>query len=40
MATYQTPKGTYDILPDEWRYWRHVMGVAEAVAICMGRTPR
>jgi len=32
MATFQTPKGTYDILPDEWRYWRRVIEVAESVA--------
>ena len=32
MATFQTPKGTYDILPHDWPYWRFVSDTAEAVA--------
>ena len=32
MATFQTPKGTYDILPEDWPYWRLVADTAEAVA--------
>jgi len=26
---YQTPKGTYDILPEDWPYWRYVLDKAE-----------
>ncbi len=32
MATFQTPKGTYDILPADWPYWRLVTDTAERVA--------
>lgn len=32
MTAFQTPRGTYDILPDDWPYWRLVAGTAEAVA--------
>ena len=32
MATFQTPRGTYDILPGDWPYWRLVADTAEAVA--------
>ena len=32
MAALQTPKGTYDILPDDWPYWRLVTATAERVA--------
>ena len=31
MDTFQTPKGTYDILPEDWPYWRLVLATAEAV---------
>lgn len=29
---YQAPKGTHDILPEDWPYWRHVMATAERLA--------
>lgn len=29
---YQAPKGTHDILPEDWPYWRHVMATAERMA--------
>ncbi len=29
---YQAPKGTHDILPDDWPYWRHVLATAERLA--------
>ncbi len=32
MATFQTPKGTYDILPDDWPYWRLVTETAATIA--------
>src|SRR5579863_10143423 len=32
MATFQTPKGTHDILPDDWPYWRMVADAFERVA--------
>ena len=32
MAAFQTPKGTYDILPDDWPYWRLVIETVEAMA--------
>ncbi|MER2599891.1 MAG: histidine--tRNA ligase [Caldilineales bacterium] len=33
---YQAPKGTHDILPEDWPYWRHVMAVAEEMAALFG----
>ena len=29
---YQAPKGTHDILPEDWPYWRHVTATAERLA--------
>jgi histidyl-tRNA synthetase len=29
---YQAPKGTHDILPEDWPYWRHVIATAERLA--------
>ena len=31
MDTFQTPKGTYDILPEDWPCWHLVLTTAEAV---------
>ena len=29
---FQAPRGTNDILPEDWPYWRHVMATAERMA--------
>lgn len=33
---YQAPKGTHDILPEDWPYWRHVLTTAERTAALFG----
>lgn len=36
MTTFSTPRGTKDILPDEWPYWNYVLGHAHEVAELYG----
>lgn len=36
MPDFSTPKGTVDILPDDWRYWDFVIARAESVAHLFG----
>ena len=33
---YQTPKGTHDILPEDWPYWQQVIGAAQELAELFG----
>ena len=33
---FQAPRGTNDILPEDWPYWRHVMATAERMASLYG----
>lgn len=39
MATFQSPRGTRDILPEDQPSWTHVKRVAEEVAMQMGFSP-
>ncbi|HCG00993.1 MAG TPA: histidine--tRNA ligase, partial [Chloroflexi bacterium] len=36
MTTFSTPKGTQDILPEDWPYWNFVISHAEEVARLFG----
>jgi histidyl-tRNA synthetase len=36
MTQFSTPRGTVDILPDDWRYWDRVTDVARGVADLYG----
>lgn len=36
MPTYPAPRGTYDILPDDQSYWRHVENLARHTAALFG----
>ena len=36
MTDFSTPRGTVDILPDEWGYWDRVIGTAQRVAALYG----
>ncbi|MBI3734051.1 MAG: histidine--tRNA ligase [Chloroflexi bacterium] len=36
MAEYTAPRGTYDIMPDDQPYWRHVASVAHSTTALFG----